>query len=133
MSWLGTAVSHAAWPFIQPTDPALDEGRTPEELAGRGWFNTSGGEDSPCLLYVRNTANTGWIPVLGYAPPAATLTLTAPNGGEAWAVGSTHNITWTSTYLTGTVELHYSTDGVEPSNTSGSLHSLGHLKPMKDG
>ncbi len=27
------------------------------------------------------------------APP--TLTVTAPNGGESWAAGSTHNVTWT--------------------------------------
>ncbi|HOZ00236.1 MAG TPA: Ser-Thr-rich GPI-anchored membrane family protein [Candidatus Syntrophosphaera sp.] len=38
-------------------------------------------------------------------PPAGTLTLTAPNGGEEWAVGSTQNITWTSENVTGNVNL----------------------------
>ena len=40
-----------------------------------------------------------------------TLTLTAPTGGQTWAVGSTHNITWNYTGSIGTVELVYSTDG----------------------
>ncbi len=30
-----------------------------------------------------------------------TMTVTAPNGGEKWALGSTQNITWNSTGLTG--------------------------------
>ena len=28
------------------------------------------------------------------------ITITAPNGGESWNLGSTHNITWTSNYVT---------------------------------
>src|SRR3989449_293798 len=39
------------------------------------------------------------------------LTLTAPIGGEAWTVGSTQNITWTSTGSIANVKLEYSTDG----------------------
>jgi hypothetical protein len=29
--------------------------------------------------------------------PAPSITVTSPNGGESWAAGSTHTITWTST------------------------------------
>jgi hypothetical protein len=40
------------------------------------------------------------------------VTVTAPNGGEAWSVGDPMNITWTKTgTLTGNLKLEYSTDG----------------------
>ncbi|MDD5466038.1 MAG: hypothetical protein PHP73_06860 [Candidatus Omnitrophica bacterium] len=42
---------------------------------------------------------------------AGSLTLTAPNGGEAWIVGSPQNITWTKTGSIANVKLEYSTDG----------------------
>jgi hypothetical protein len=41
----------------------------------------------------------------GTPPPTPQLTLTAPNGGESWAVGSTQNVTWTSQNVTGNVNL----------------------------
>src|SRR5438132_1647660 len=39
------------------------------------------------------------------------LTITAPNGGEAWATGSSQTITWTKTGTIANVKLEYSTDG----------------------
>ena len=39
------------------------------------------------------------------------LTVTAPNGGEVWIVGTQQNITWTETGTFPNVELQYSTDG----------------------
>ncbi len=50
------------------------------------------------------------------APPDTTspaVTVTSPNGGESWAAGSIHNITWTATDDVGVtaVDLYYSTDG----------------------
>jgi Bacterial Ig domain len=44
-------------------------------------------------------------------PP--TVTVNAPNGGENWTAGSTHNITWTATDNVGvaSVDILYSTDG----------------------
>jgi hypothetical protein len=41
-------------------------------------------------------------------PPS--LVVTTPNGSEDWAVGSTHNIMWTSANTSGTVKLEYSVD-----------------------
>ena len=39
---------------------------------------------------------------VGYGPGGAvTLTLTLPNGGESWLAGSTQNVTWTQSGLTG--------------------------------
>jgi hypothetical protein len=42
--------------------------------------------------------------------PTATITVTSPNGGESWAAGSSHNITWTSTGSVGNVKIQYSTN-----------------------
>jgi YVTN family beta-propeller protein len=39
------------------------------------------------------------------------LTVTSPNGGENWAVGSTQNITWSSVGVTGTVNILISRNG----------------------
>ncbi len=39
------------------------------------------------------------------------FTLISPNGGEAWVVDSTHNITWTTQGTVGNVKLEYATDG----------------------
>jgi len=39
---------------------------------------------------------------------AASLTVTSPNGGEAWQVGSVYNITWTSNGTSGNVYIEYS-------------------------
>ncbi len=38
------------------------------------------------------------------------ITLTSPNGGESWKVGSQHNITWTSNHVTN-VTIFYQTSG----------------------
>jgi len=38
------------------------------------------------------------------------ITVTAPNGGESWIVGSSQNITWTSTGTVGNVNIDYSTN-----------------------
>jgi hypothetical protein len=40
-----------------------------------------------------------------------TLTLTSPNGTESWEVGSSQNITWSSTGSLPNVKLEYSSDG----------------------
>jgi hypothetical protein len=41
-----------------------------------------------------------------------TITITSPNGGESWAVGSSHNITWTQTGMTGSVTIDLYKSGV---------------------
>ena len=39
------------------------------------------------------------------------ITVTTPNGGEVWSVGTTQNIIWTSSGTSGTVRIEYSTNG----------------------
>jgi uncharacterized repeat protein (TIGR01451 family) len=46
-----------------------------------------------------------------YVPLLPTLTLLSPNGGETWTVDTEQQISWSSTNLTGTVRLDYTTDG----------------------
>jgi hypothetical protein len=41
-----------------------------------------------------------------------TITVTLPNGGESWAAGSTHDVTWTQTYLTGSATIDLYKGGV---------------------
>ena len=41
---------------------------------------------------------------------AASVTVTSPNGGESWAGGSAHSVTWTSSGVT-SVKLEYTLDG----------------------
>jgi hypothetical protein len=51
--------------------------------------------------------------------PIPTITVTSPNGGETWAAGSQHDITWTYTGLTGMVTIDLYKGGVKK-NTLGS-------------
>ena len=44
--------------------------------------------------------------------PGDSVTLTAPNGGESWASGTQHDITWTSTGTVGSVYLRLEKGGV---------------------
>src|SRR5207244_2607874 len=54
------------------------------------------------------------------------LALTAPVGGEVWAVGATQNITWTSAGTLADVKLEYSTDNfVTPILITGSTPAAG--------
>jgi hypothetical protein len=41
-----------------------------------------------------------------------TVTVTSPNGGEAWLIGSAHDITWTQTGLSGSVSIDLYKGGV---------------------
>ncbi|MCC2672939.1 MAG: repeat-containing protein, partial [Armatimonadetes bacterium] len=44
-------------------------------------------------------------------PQAGTIAVLAPNGGEVWTIGNAQSITWSSTNVTGSVKLEYSTNG----------------------
>ncbi|MGE5340982.1 MAG: lectin like domain-containing protein [Candidatus Omnitrophota bacterium] len=58
-----------------------------------------------------------------------TITVTSPNGGESWVVGTTHSITWTSVGLTGYVKIEYTKDNgttwiiVSASRSNSGSHS----------
>jgi len=61
---------------------------------------------------VRNVANNdmgdlsdGFFSIVSGNTQPAVLTVTSPNGGETWAKGSTHAITWTSQNIIGPVQI----------------------------
>jgi hypothetical protein len=55
-----------------------------------------------CLYGSRNN------PIDDFTIKAATITVTSPNGAEAWLASSVHNITWTTADYTGNVKIQYS-------------------------
>jgi hypothetical protein len=44
-------------------------------------------------------------------PPPASITVTVPNGGETWPIGTSQTITWTSSGVSGNVKIELSRDG----------------------
>ena len=53
-----------------------------------------------CLQALQLCQTRDYLPVCpswGPAPASKAITVTAPNGGESWLIGSNHPITWTST------------------------------------
>jgi hypothetical protein len=81
-----------------------------------------------------------------YCPelPTQSLTLITPNGKEAWGVGTTRNITWTSNKITGNVKIELNrnypsgswevlfsstpNDGIQPWTVSGPLSSSARIR-----
>ena len=69
---------------------------------------------SSCLVRVSDASNSSTSDVsnalftISSAPVAtSTITVTAPNGGEAWMVGSNQNITWSSTGSISAIKIEY--------------------------
>ncbi len=65
-------------------------------------------------LEFTKTDGNGFLPAfikgcLG-KPAVPTITVSSPNGGENWRVGSVHDITWSSQNFTGNVKIEYSTN-----------------------
>ena len=108
-----TVECHGA--FTDPGATATDA------CAGTVPVTTSGSVDTatPGSYTLTYQATDGFNPasatrtvnVVDSTPPS--LSLTAPNGGELWIVGTTRNVTWTAADACGavTVDLRYSTDG----------------------
>lgn len=62
--------------------------------------------------YARVREKSGAGTLAGYTlslsvTPGATVTVSSPNGGESWTAGSTRNIAWNSSNLSGSVKLEY--------------------------
>ncbi len=73
----------------------------------------NGGPRNPNSVYLYSThySGSGGTPPPVLTPGCSSLKVTAPNGGEQWEVGSSHNVTWTSSGSVGDVRLEYTTDG----------------------
>lgn len=57
------------------------------------------------ITSLTNTDDTDLSNNMFSITPAPTVTVTSPNGGENWTIGTTHNISWTSTDLTGVLAI----------------------------
>ncbi len=55
------------------------------------------------------------------------LTLTAPNGGECWVAGTTETITWTSSNVTGDIQIQPYVAGVPQTNLAAAAPNTGSL------
>jgi len=59
-------------------------------------------------------------------PGSPSLSLTSPNGGENWEIGTTHNITWSNSTFSAPVNLEYSGDGgLNWSTIAGNVANTG--------
>jgi hypothetical protein len=74
------------------------------------------------------------VPEDGTTPTPASVTVTAPNGGENWTGGTTQSISWTSSGVTN-VKLEYTLDGstwiVITSSTAASAGSYAWAVPSQ--
>jgi hypothetical protein len=59
---------------------------------------------------IKDTSSNFSIVGQGGGTPDGTITITSPNGGEEWEMGSSHDITWTTTGTVGNVKLEYTTN-----------------------
>ncbi|HLP61569.1 MAG TPA: hypothetical protein VK186_22200 [Candidatus Deferrimicrobium sp.] len=62
----------------------------------------------PTLRSWLNTHDPDWEAHQNQCEEAPTITVTSPNGGERWMVGSSHAITWTTTGTVANVKIEYS-------------------------
>jgi len=71
------------------------------------WYNEKPNHAAADIVTVVEGGNTRIEIILN---DSYSLTLTSPNGGESWQVGTMQPITWTNTGPVGNVKLEYSTD-----------------------
>ena len=57
------------------------------------------------MLFRSNNPAIADISDANFSIVGPTISVTSPSGGESWVIGSIHNITWTSTNLTGNVNV----------------------------
>jgi len=64
----------------------------------------------PTLRAWLNAHDPDWEAYQNRCGGMPTITVTSPNGGESWAVGSSHSITWTTSGSVANVKIEYTTD-----------------------
>jgi hypothetical protein len=88
---------------LQSNSPAIDSGLAVGSLSGLIPADDIEGNSRPGGVGVDRGA---YEYQSGTSTP--TITVTSPNGGEKWAAGSSHNITWTTSGSVGNVKIQYS-------------------------
>ena len=93
-------------------NPTTDDDHTTDG-SGTGSFTSSLTNLTPdTVYYVRayatNSVGTAYGNQVSFETLEPTITVTSPNGGESWIVGTVHNITWTSDGVEGNIKIEYS-------------------------
>lgn len=96
--------SGASWTTIQ--DSTANDGR-------HNWL-VPNVQSTQCLIRIQDARDGNPTDtsdgIFEIRPPAASLKVTSPNGGETWQMATTQNITWTSSNTSGTVKIEISRD-----------------------
>jgi hypothetical protein len=95
-------------------NPTTDDSHTTDGC-GTGAFTSSLTNLIPnTVYYVRayatNAVGTAYGNEVSFETLAPSITVTSPNGGESWIVGTAHDITWTSDGVDGNIKIEYSTN-----------------------
>jgi hypothetical protein len=90
--------SSYTYPVAADEQGPNETGTTYISSNGSSWYDLGTNQASDVAIGVRSSG----LP---------TLTLTSPNGGEDWEVGSSQTISWTSAGLIPNVKIEYSTNG----------------------
>jgi hypothetical protein len=92
---------------------------------------------SQCFVRISDAGNSSLYDICDSAfsitsgPITQPLAILSPNGGETWAIGSTHNIEWTSSNIAN-VKIEYSTDaGTFWRTISPSVPAIGESYPWE--
>jgi len=95
--------------FTPPTAPFTNDTYTRALWHFNEGTGTTSGDSSS---YGNNLTLTNCTWVTGYPfSGGESITVTYPNGGETWTVGTTQTVTWTSQGTVGNVNIDLSTDG----------------------
>jgi hypothetical protein len=86
----------------------------PDDSVDDAFIRISDGDGEGCPM------DQTWDAFSIISPPPV-ITVTAPNGGEEWQANTTHNITWTSAYYAGTVDLALSIDNGKTWSTIATI------------
>jgi hypothetical protein len=115
VKWIGSAMNVNIY-------LSLDNQVTWNLIAGSVASGPSGGyytmfipyaNSNTCFIKVEDAANPANVDVSNsaFTIMPSQITITSPNGGEDWAVGSAQTITWSTSGVVHSVDLFYSTDG----------------------
>jgi len=131
--WSGsTPLALTAWKDDSQTG-AVDGYVDGETMSFKIWDASASAELDATATYSQGSGSFGdgaysrlTLAATGGGGPAASITVTSPNGGENWRVGSEQTIQWSSEGTGGTVQIQFSRDG-------GSSYSKLHIFTVNDG
>jgi hypothetical protein len=96
--------------LVRSVDPTLSAAATHSILFQSATDLGTAGEDTTYGAGLLNVHSA--VHLLAEPPPSSsTLTVTAPNGAESWAAGSTQTIQWSSSGVSGNIRIDLSRDG----------------------